>query len=247
MLLLVSKTLKQAIKKLIPSAVYKPALTWLRRPQPIFWGSIRRITPVSSLFGFDRGLPIDRHYIEEFLRKYSKDIKGRVLEIADPGYTQKFGGDRVSHSDVLHLTDGNPRATLIGNLATGEGIPKDCFDCMILTQTYHTIYDVKSALINSFSALKAGGVLLATLPGISQVSRYDMDRWGDYWRFTDLSAQRLFSEVFGTENVLIETHGNVLTAIAFLHGLSADELKPDELSYHDPDYQLLITVRAVKP
>ncbi|RPI71340.1 MAG: methyltransferase [Desulfobacteraceae bacterium] len=190
---------------------------------------------------------MDRFYIEEFLRNHSNDIKNRVLEIADPNYTLKFGGDRVTRSDVLHLTEGNSRATLIGSLATGKGIPQDCFDCMILTQTYHTIYDVKSALLNTFSALKEGGVLLATLPGISQISRYDMDRWGDYWRFTDLSARLLFSEVFGPENVLIETHGNVLTAIAFLHGLSAKELKPAELSYHDPNYQLLITVRAVKP
>ncbi|EFK95345.1 glycosyl transferase family 2 [sediment metagenome] len=135
---------------------------------------------------------------------------------------------------------------MVGNLATGEGIPEAAFDCMIITQTYQMIYDVASAVFWTYSALKPSGILLATLPGISQISRYDMDRWGDYWRFTDTSARRLFYDVFGEENVTIETYGNVLTAIAFLHGLSAKELRKKELSYHDPDYQLLITVRAVK-
>ena len=97
-----------------------------------------------------------------------------------------------------------------------------------------------------YAALKLGRVLLATFPGISQISRYDMDRWGDYWRFTDASARRLFGNVFGAENIEVETFGNVLTACAFLHGLASHELKQKQLDYHDPDYQLVITVRAVK-
>jgi hypothetical protein len=35
--------------------------------------------------------------------------------------------------------------------------------------------------------------------------------------------------------------------MAFLQGLACDELKRRELAYHDPDYELIITVRAVKP
>jgi hypothetical protein len=38
----------------------------------------------------------------------------------------------------------------------------------------------------------------------------------------------------------------VLAAAAFLQGLSSRELRADELDYHDPDYELLICVRAVK-
>jgi SAM-dependent methyltransferase len=198
------------------------------------------------VFGFDRGLCIDRYYIEVFLQRHSTDVRGRVLEIGDPGYTCKFGGDRVTCSDVLHAVPGNPQATLVGDLATGEGVPKEAFDCMILTQTFIFIYDVQAAVANCYAALKPDGVLLATFPGISQISRYDMDRWGDFWRFTDASARQLFGQVFGPENITVETHGNVLVACALLHGLAAHELKQEELSYCDPDYQVLITVRAVK-
>lgn len=235
------------IKMAIPAAaIYRRILSPRRQPSSVKWGNLRRTTPVSRTFGFDRGLCIDRYYIEDFLRKRQNDIRGRVLEIGDPGYTFKFGGNRVIQSDVLHAVAGNSQATLIGDLATGDGVPQAAFDCMLLTQTFPFIYNVHSAIGNSHSALKLGGVLLATFPGISQISRYDMERWGDYWRFTDASARRLFGDVFGPKNVTIETYGNVLAACAFLHGLAAHELQKEELDYRDPDYQLLITIRAVK-
>jgi hypothetical protein len=210
-------------------------------------GSLRRLQPISRVFGLDRGQPIGRYYIEHFLQRHSDDICGRVLEIGDPYYTRKFGADRVVRSDVLHSVPGNPKATLVGDLITGRGIPEDAFDCMIMTETLLCIYDVQAAVTTSHGVLRPGGVLLATFPGISQISRYDMDRWGDYWRLTDLSARQVFGDVFGQENVSVQTHGNVLVACAFLQGLAAEELKRQELDYHDPDYQVLITVRAVKP
>lgn len=202
--------------------------------------------PVSRIFGFDRGQPVDRYYIERYLARNSEAIRCRVLEIGDPEYTRKFGGNRVSHSDVLHAEAGNPQATLVGNLATGEGIPDDTFDCLLLTQTFPFIFDFREAITQCHSKLREGGVVLATLSGISQISRHDMDRWGDYWRFTDASARRLFGDVFGEQNVTVETFGNVLSACAFLHGLAAHELSREELDYHDPDYQVLIAVRAFK-
>ncbi len=71
------------------------------------------------------------------------------------------------------------------------------------------------------------------------------DSW--HWSFTVNSAHRLFEEVFPAADVKITAYGNVLTAIAFLHGLVAEELCQKELDHYDPDYQVLITVRAVKP
>jgi len=204
---------------------------------------LRSAEPASMLFGLDRGRPIDRFYIERFLRANAADIRGRVLEVAEPTYTEWFGTG-VERSDVLHVQPGDPRATLVGDLTTGEGIPDAAFDCIVLTQTLHVIYDVRAALQGAHRALKPGGVLLATLPGISQISRVDMDAWGDWWRFTSASARRLFGEVF--DDFEVEAHGNVLAAAAFLYGLAQEELEPDELELRQPDYELLITVRAVR-
>lgn len=239
--------LRTFIKRFVPSRIYLPILHHFRQQQqPVYWGNMRRISPISSRFGTDRGQPIDRYYIESFLEKHHTDIRGKVLEIGDPRYTSKYGGDRVTCSDVLHPVPDNPQATLIGDLQTGQGLASDTYDCMILTQTLLFIYDVQAAILHSYRTLSPGGVLLATFPGISQIVRSDMKKWGDYWRFTDASARRLFGDVFQPENIEVETKGNVLTACAFLYGLAAAELQPKELDFCDPDYQVIITVRALK-
>jgi hypothetical protein len=74
-----------------------------------------------------------------------------------------------------------------------------------------------------------------------------MEHWGEYWRFTTLSSRQLFAEVFPEDCVTVQAYGNIFTAIAFLHGLVVEELRREELDYHDRDYEMLITVRAMKP
>ena len=207
----------------------------------------RSLAPVSRVFGFDRGRPIDRYYIESFLDAHRGDVRGRVLEIGDATYTHRFGGGRVSTADVLHARPDNPLATIVGDLETGVGVPREAFDCIVLTQTLPFIFDTHAAVRHTHAALRPGGVVLATMGGISQISRFDMDRWGDFWRFTTLSARRLFELAFGPRCVEVQSHGNVLAATAFLQGRATQELRPGELDHHDPDYELLITVRARKP
>lgn len=220
---------------------YTPPVGWVQL------GSLRRVTPISREFGYDRGLPIDRYYIERFLSANALDIRGHVLEIADNTYTRRFGGDRVIKSDVLHVMEGDPTATIVGDLTCADHIPSDTFDCVILTQTLQFIYDVPAALHTVRRVLKPGGVVLATVPGITPISRYDLERWGCYWAFTSLSAGRLFEAVFPARRISIDAHGNVLAASAFLYGMAAEELQQSELDARDPDYQVVITVRTVRP
>jgi SAM-dependent methyltransferase len=204
------------------------------------------LEPVSRQFGFDRGLPIDRYYIEKFLAQHAPDIRGRVLEIGDDFYTRKFGDDRVQLRDVLHVDAENPAATIIGDLTRADNIPSDSFDCFIMTQTLHLIYDVRTALQTIYRILKPAGVLLATFPGISQTS---IDRWHDNWcwSFTTRSATVLFRTLFPQDAMQIETYGNRLAAVSFLHGLAVAELTTDELELHDVNFDVIISVRAVKP
>lgn len=249
------KEMKNSLKRIAQKILPQQTQNWLRtlihnyQFQPplgkVNFGDFRKLTPISEIFGFDRGLPVDRYYVEKFLNTEASLIKGRVLEIGDDTYTLQFGKDRVSKSDILHVTDDNPKATIIGDLTTADHIPSDAFDCVILAQTLHLIYDFKAALKTIRRILKPGGILLATFPGISPKSN---DEWADYWcwAFTAASARRMFAETFPQADVEIETHGSVLSSIAFLQGLSAHELRPEELEYHDPRYELLITVKAKK-
>jgi ubiquinone/menaquinone biosynthesis C-methylase UbiE len=136
-------------------------------------------------------------------------------------------------------------ATIIADLTQADHIPSETFDCIILTQTLQLIYDVRAALKTLHRILKPGGVLLATFPGITQISHSEwVDSW--FWRFTSSSARQLFKEFFSATHIQVESYGNVLTASAFLYGLAVEELHQEELDYRDPDYEVSITVRAVK-
>jgi SAM-dependent methyltransferase len=245
--------LRSAARRTLPAPIYRwvnarrhgqvycPPPGWVR------FGSLRRITPLSRVFGKDRGLPIDRFYVERFLASRRADIRGSVLEIGSNAYTRRYGGSAVTNSDVLDVRGDNPQATVVADLTRADNLPSNLYDCVILTQTLQFIYDVAAALRTVHRILRPGGVLLATFGGISQISRWEADRWGHFWNFTTWSARRLLEEVFPAANVSIEAHGNVLAAIAFLHGMATSELKGRELEHRDPDYEVLITVRAVKP
>ncbi len=187
--------------------------------------------------------------------KYSAGvIRGRVLEIGGNEYTRRFGrpegsGRRdvnVTQSEVLHIGAENAAATIVGDLTSADHIASDSFDCILCTQTLQVIYDVRAAIATLHRILKPGGSVLATFPGITQTCRPDRDHWGDYWRFTSLSARRLFEEAFAPANVSVESYGNVLATVAFLEGIATEELRPDELDLRDPDYEMLVCVRAVK-
>jgi SAM-dependent methyltransferase len=242
---------KQAAKSLLPSRTYlsmRAALLGEERPA-IDWDyfcSLRRLRPIRPDSGAQAGLGIGRYYIDNFIAQFAADIKGRVLEVADRRYTVKYGGNRVLQSDILHVRPGNPEATIVADLASANHIPAESFDCIILTQTLQYIWDTRSAVRTVKRLLKPGGVLLATVPGIAQITRYDIEQWGEYWRFTTLSAQKLFQEQFAEEDLLVKSYGNVLTTIARLHGILASELRPEELDHYDRDYDVIIAIRAIK-
>jgi SAM-dependent methyltransferase len=224
------------------------AMSRFRHRPPIGWvrfGSLRRLHPISSKFGYDRGTPIDRYYIEAFLRGNQNDIHGRVLEIRDSTYTVKFGDSRVTASDVLDIDAKNSSATMVADLAQASSVPSGVFDCIICTQTLQMIYDVRSAVSHLYRILKPGGVLLVTTHGTGMLDAGEC--YCEYWRFTAASARKLFGEFFPINNVQVDSHGNVFALLTFLEGLALEEVRTKELDYRDPRYELMITVRAIKP
>jgi SAM-dependent methyltransferase len=174
----------------------------------------------------------------------SADIRGSVLEVGTDEMTRKYGGARVSRGDVLHVAHSGPPVTIAGDLSTGAGIADESFDCVIVTQTLNVVYDVKAVVWTAHRILRPGGVVLVTVPGITKISRYDMDRWGQYWSFTTKSARRVVEESLPPEGVTVDAFGNVLTVTAFLQGIAAEELTREELNYLDPDFETRIGVRA---
>jgi SAM-dependent methyltransferase len=242
---------RRALRRAVPPSVRRAAARALGRPVVapvgmVRFGDFRRTTPIASDFGYGRGGPVDRHYIESFLAAHRVDIRGRVLEVGDASYTRRFGGERVTTADVLHVDPDAPEATFVGDLADGSFLPEAAFDCIVLTQTLHLIYDFHAALRTLARVLAPGGVLLLTVPGISNVAG---DEWGAMWSysFTQHALARMATEAFDGWSVAITSYGNVLAALAFLHGLGRDELTAAELDVAHVEYAIVHAMRVVKP
>ena len=238
------------LKRALPSGVTFTLkhLVGLRPPPPlgrVRFGDFDRASPISSDFGFERGTPVDRYYVEAFLAAHSGDIRGRALEVGDVSYCCRFGTGIVQQ-DVLHVAADNPGATIVGDLSVPCALPEGAFDCLVVTQTLHLIYDMHAAVAEMHRALKPGGVLLLTCPGISQVDRGE---WGAtwFWSITRPAAERMFADVFGAANVAVEARGNVYAAVCFLEGLALEEVDAAKLEVLDASYPVIVTVRARKP
>lgn len=195
--------------------------------------------PVSNYFGFDRGMPIDRYYIEKFLvdesNKYSKAVK--IFEVGTDEYSKRY-----FPSGVHEILDYNAGM----DLTNTKSLKKEFYDIFICTQVFNFIYDVRAAIQGAYYVLKKDGVLLATVAGnICQVSETDMKNYGDYWRFTYLSVQKLFNEIFGEENVRIMSFGNSMAATAFIQGIAVEELPNSALLDEvDANYAICIGIVA---
>jgi len=214
------------------------------RRDPVEWGALRRTEPFSRNWGDERGLPVDRPYIERFLELHAHDIRGDVLEIERSLYTTRYGGDRVTTVHVLDIDAANPEATVVGDLGAPDTLAPDSLDCAVLTQTLQFIDDAQGAIANVYRALRPGGVLLLTVPSISHLEQ----TWEDLWRWTPLGFGRFLDAALPVEAEReLAARGNVLTAVAFLYGLAAEDLTGAEYDADDSMYPLVLCARIRKP
>ena len=213
-----------------------------RKPRNL--GYLRRTTPFDT-WGSGRGGSIARVYIAQFIEQHADDIRGRALEIAGDEYVRKSGRD-VRQIEILDVFADNPKATIIADLADAHGIPDDAFDSVLVTQVLSWIYDLRAPLRTVHRILVPGGVLLATTPGIARIAPVESNLFGEWWHLTSMSAKRVTEEVFGTGNVEVQAFGNVLSAAGFLFGLGLYDLTLEELAVHDPAFEVIVGIRAVK-
>jgi SAM-dependent methyltransferase len=231
--------LAEILRSLRTGARPRVPLGWVR------FGSLRRLDPISRNWGFDRGGPVDRWYIERFLEANRADVRGRVLEVGADRYASRFGGDRVTSLDILDVDAGNEQATIHADLGQPDTLPHGRFDCIIVTQTLHLVFDVRQAFGGVVQMLAPGGVALVTVPGITAIEPPASGaQW--HWSMTALSVRRMLGSCVGVGEVAVEVHGNVLAAAAFLYGVGARELTQPELEHLDPAYPVVVTARVVR-
>jgi SAM-dependent methyltransferase len=245
MLRTIKSGVKTTIRRLSRSTVRYFGELWVSDFGKLRFGDFGRNRPISSDFGFDRGKPVDRYYIERALGDYAELVRGRVLEVCGRDYTSSFGAEKVVCSDVLDIDPLNPLATIVGDLGVVDALPQGAFDCIVLTQTLHLIYNLDNAMENLYRALAPGGALLITVPGISPIVRNWISIW--YWAFTELSLKTLLISRFDESNVQVQSYGNVFAAISFLTGLSLEEVGTEKLDFKDESYPVTVFGCARKP
>jgi hypothetical protein len=218
-------------------------LARLRRPAR--WGTLRRCHPLSDDWGSDRGTPVDRTFFDRFLRNHAHLIRGRVLEILDDTYSRTYGGTNVTSTLVVDIDGTNPRADLVVDLCTPGALRGEQVDTIVLTQTIGLLPDSTTALVNFWGALRPGGVMLITNNVVGRV--VPADQGVDVVRHTPLGLRLTVERVL--PDALVDEHGfgNLVTSIALLHGISAEELTGEELSFCDPTFPTSCAVVVRKP
>lgn len=193
--------------------------------------------PISSKFGFDRGTPIDRFYIELFLSGNIEHIYGKCLEIGNNEYTIKYGGTKVTKSDVLDMNSKNPKANIYGDVRNLSNIPDNTYDSVILTHTLGIIDDYESAVREVMRIIKTGGTLLLTVSSMGVMQNPEQC----FWRYTPSALRYLFSKHVPNENITVRSYGNVLAGQAFWVGLAKEDLDDVDFLFDDPRYAVIST------
>ena len=232
----------EALARLLPPRARRAVRKLVIGPR---WGHLRRTRPFAVDYGYSRGTPVDRIYIEDFLAENALDVRGEVLEAKNDRYTRRFGGDRVVTASVLDIDAANPNATIVADLATPGALPSEMFDCVILTQVLQFVVDAEIALVNAWRSLKPDGTLLVTVPTITMTVP-DLGPPGDYWRFTSGGLEKLLRRSCSAGDIAVAGHGNVLAAVAFLMGLPAEELTPAEQRDDDATFEIVACGRVRK-
>lgn len=211
----------------------------------------RRLKPVAG--GRSAGISPIRYYWTDFLLRHRDDIRGQVLEIGETTTVRLFGAERITAAHALDVGAHSPEVKVVADLSRAGHVPGEQYDCFVNQFTTAVIYDIRSALYHAVRLLKPGGVLLINFWCVDYYLHRGLDMgtgepmYMHHW-FTPIQVHQLLHELSLTpQDYEISIYGNLLTRMAFLLNLPAQEFTPAELDHQDPGQPLLICARIVRP
>ena len=207
-----------------------------------WWGNLRRVKPFSNDFGWDRGTPVDRYYVDRFFERHRDDITGDVLEIDQNIYTHRYGHDLRTVHSVDIAPESEPM--FLCDMAHSEDIlPSEAYDCFLLPCTLQHFRELELCLRNVLRVVKPGGVILANAAGLFRLDQVGLD----FWRPTPDGWRELLKRVWPDCEVVVESEGNCLAIVAINLGLALEELRPEELDYYDARFPIVTHIYCRKP
>ena len=224
-----------------PSLTVKARCLLRGHPLPR-WGNLRRTTPFSSSFGFERGAPIDRYYLRQFLTAHRQQITGAVLEVQTSSHTERFG-HAVIRADTFDIVPAFTPTYLCDFAHCEHVIPSHTYDCLLLPNTLPHFRELDLCLAQALRVVRPGGTILASVAGLLPLTG-DVP---DYWRMSPDGWRERLGAAWPGATIEVAGHGNCLAAVGVQLGLALEELTAAELDVHDPRYPVLVTISCRTP
>ena len=201
-------------------------------------GSFANGKPFCHEFGYTRGTPIDRVFLDVFIDTIRDQVYGATLEI----------GGRKEDKSLYRFQNAEPFETLDVEAGSGADHVGDAH-CITLFRpgswdsilAFNVLEHCERPWIvvsNFLYWLRPGGMAFCVVPNAQRLHRGPRD----YWRILPDAASSLFSDF---EEVTILRYGNLLTSQAAMSGIAAEELHY-AMAYSDRDYPTVTCISARK-
>jgi glycosyltransferase involved in cell wall biosynthesis len=208
---------KAVIRRIASRVVPRRGRQWLR----VHWVPRSRPRPGEADYGsFDRVTPIRR--------------------VFDPPRGTPV--DEFYVDDFLRSWEPFPSGPVLDLGESSESTSTGAYAVVIVRNLADGGPDLGTRLRHAYQLLRPGGLLLGAFPALGRFGPGEGRHGAE--AFTLAGVRRAAERVLAA--VRVETRGNVLAACGFLHGLSAEELGPHRLGYHDPSFPVVILLSATK-
>jgi SAM-dependent methyltransferase len=202
------------------------------------WGDLRRTQPLCQFFGFTRGTPIDRYYLNRFVESIRDEVRGITLEIGGEKQNRDLFGFKCATEyrvlDLPGLSD-----DVAGDVSRRDTFAENTFDSIVIFNVLEHCERPQQVVDNIHRWLQPGGKAFVLVPTAQKLHPAP----GDYWRPLPQGLQSLFRAFSKHET---RTYGNIATVIASFHGIAAEELTGEELDFNHPDYPVVSCIIAEK-
>jgi SAM-dependent methyltransferase len=202
------------------------------------WGDLRRLQPLCQFFGFTRGTPVDRYYLDRFVESIGQEVRGITLEIGGEKRNRElYGFTQATEYRVLDLPGLSD--DIAGDVSNRNTLSESSLDSIVMFNVLEHCEHPQTVVDNIHHWLKPGGKAFVLVPTAQKIHPAPRD----YWRPLPHGLDSLFKGFSGRE---IRTYGNIATVIASFHGVAAEELTREELEFNHPDYPVTSCITAQK-
>jgi SAM-dependent methyltransferase len=203
------------------------------------WAQPKRFQPFCPNWGNSRGGPIDRYYIDRFIKTELRQKKGVFLECGGDRYRKFVTTANISRYEVVDIDRNLPSLTIHRDLQSLRGIKSCSFDVIVCTQVLQYVENPERAIKELWRVLRPSGCLLVSTPFVEK----DCKKLADRWRFTQqgmLSLLRLF------KTCEVTVGGNIFVAACYWMGLGMDDINIEDLERADDTFYQVVLAKATK-